>query len=383
MEEIDLMVIDDEVGILSALVRSFRSEKIKIYTNVSAKEALKVAAANKVKVVLSDYKMPEMSGVELLGQVKQMNPDIVRILFTGYADIKIVEEAINRGEVYRFINKPWEEAELKTIIFEAIDRYDIKDKNKRLQAELLARNAELLQLTDKLSQMYEAQKEFSSVISHELRTPLAAIKASIDVVVRGTAGALNAEQLNFLNKAKVNMDRLGRIVNEVLDYSKIEAGEYKLNVRTDNINRVICDVAEGFSAAAKEKGLEIYQRLSDDVKDFNFDVDRVVQVLNNLVSNAVKFTDKGGITVSSGMAPSEMVTVSVRDSGIGIAQEDIPKLFKRFQQLGAPGERKYGGTGLGLAISKEIIKMHGGDIFVESKTGEGSVFTFTLPSTLK
>jgi signal transduction histidine kinase len=227
--------------------------------------------------------------------------------------------------------------------------------------------------------MYEAQKGFTSTVSHELRTPLASIKMAIDLVIGGTAGALNENQSRFLAKAKDNVDRLNRLINDILDLTKLESGRMPLKLEKANIHDVIQDTVEIQAGVAREKGLYLKTELAGDVPLVPFDKDRMIQVLSNLVSNALKFTDQGGITVATSfLADKGQVRVTVRDTGLGIREEDFSKLFQKFQQLGDAGERKTGGTGLGLAICAEIIHRHGGEIWVESTCGEGSSFIFTL-----
>jgi signal transduction histidine kinase len=301
------------------------------------------------------------------------------MLLSGYVDFTTAEEAINFGEVYRFITKPWKTTYLKASILQAIEQYDLVETNRTLLATSLRKTEEVDALNKKLQAMYEAQKAFTSTVSHELRTPLASIKMAIDMVIGGTAGALNDQQTRFLGKAKDNVDRLNRLINDILDLTKLESGRMPLKLEKANIHDVIQETVEIQGGVAGGKGLYLKAELAGDVPPFPFDKDRMIQVLSNLVSNALKFTDKGGITVATSfLADKGQVRISVRDTGPGIRQEDIPKLFQKFQQLGDAGERKTGGTGLGLAISAEIVHRHGGEIWVESTYGAGSSFNITL-----
>ncbi len=379
-KKINLIVIDDEVNILNAVKRVLKNEYYGVFATTDYEEALNIMKTENVKVIISDQRMPVISGVELLKKVKEIRPDIIRILFTGYTEISIVEEAINKGEVYRFINKPWEDSELKAIIRDALSRYDILEHNRELTAQIKNQNDELVKLNSRLKGMYEAQKEFSSTVSHELRTPLASMKAMIDIVASGTAGPLTDEQKNFLERAKNNVDRLNRLINEILSLTKLESGAVSLKLSECVLNDIISEIALTYRPGAEKRNLYLREQYAVDLPRINVDQDKISQVVNNLVSNALKFTETGGVTVKTSFdTEKNIVSVCVSDTGKGIKEEDIPKLFKKFLQLGEPVDRNQGGTGLGLAISKEIISQHGGKIWVESKPGEGSSFCFVLP----
>jgi len=208
---------------------------------------------------------------------------------------------------------------------------------------------------------------------------LSSIKMAIDLVIGGTAGALNENQTRFLGKAKDNVDRLNRLINDILDLTKLESGRMPLKLEKASIHDVIQETVDIQAGVAREKGLYLKTELAADVPLVPFDKDRMIQVLSNLVSNALKFTDQGGITITTSfLADKGQVRVTVRDTGLGIREEDFPKLFQKFQQLGDAGERKTGGTGLGLAICAEIVRRHGGEIWVESTCDAGSSFSFTL-----
>ncbi len=219
---------------------------------------------------------------------------------------------------------------------------------------------------------------FTSMVSHELRTPLTAIKEGIAIVLDETAGALNNEQKDFLEISKRNVDRLARLINDILDYQKLETGKFEFEVKENDMNEVIKEVGKTMISVAKNKGLNIILTLEDGLSKFKFDRDKITQVLTNLISNAIKFTEKGSITVVSGKS-GDTVQIAVKDTGPGIKAEDLPRLFRAFEQLEKGKDRRTGGTGLGLTISKEIIDKHGGAIWAESEYGKGTTFYFTLP----
>ncbi|MDD5355783.1 MAG: PAS domain-containing sensor histidine kinase, partial [Candidatus Omnitrophica bacterium] len=229
-----------------------------------------------------------------------------------------------------------------------------------------------------LKEVINMKTDFTSTVSHELRTPLAAIKEGISIVLDGTSGAISKDQKEFLDIAKKNVDRLTRIINEILDFQKLESGKMAFHLQTNDINDVAEEIGKIMRGVMEKKNLNLILELDEKLPKIQFDRDRIIQVFTNLINNAVKFTEKGNVKIQTSKA-ANFIVVSVKDTGIGIKESDIPFLFERFKQLDSGMTRKPGGTGLGLAICKDIVEKHNGKIWVESKVGEGSIFGFTLP----
>lgn len=242
---------------------------------------------------------------------------------------------------------------------------------KKTQEELRKKNTELLKLD-------QLKSDFVSMVSHELRTPLSIVKEGVSLVVEGIPGPINLKQQEILSASKNNIDRLTRIINDLLDISKIEAGKAELKKEQVDLIKLIEQILLLFAPKIKEKGLVVIRGFSDKPINIFIDADKITQVFTNLINNALKFTPKGQIIVSVKEKENE-VECSVIDSGIGIAEENLSKMFEKFQQIGrfpGPGEK---GTGLGLSIAKGIIELHNGRIWVESGLNKGSKFSFTLP----
>lgn len=254
---------------------------------------------------------------------------------------------------------------------EIAERKMVEEKLSAAKEELEEKNREL----EKLGQM---KSDFVSQVSHELRTPMASIKEGIDIVLDGSAGQVNKEQREFLDIAKRNVDRLARLINNILDLQKIEAGRMQFNIQENDLNAAINEVCQSIASLVKDKGLDFIVKLDKALPKVQFDKDKIIQVLTNLISNAAKFTERGNITITADRQDN-FIQVAVEDSGKGIKEEDLPKLFQKFMQLEKGLERKTGGTGLGLLISKEIIEAHKGRIWVKSEFGKGSTFYFSLP----
>ena len=226
-----------------------------------------------------------------------------------------------------------------------------------------------------LLQLMEAKARFTASVSHELRSPLATIKAATELVREGLAGPVNDQQKDLLDTAQKNIERLGRLINNVLVYQKTQAGKEAFDFQENDLHEVIREAYKSAVLFAGDRSADLVLELAKDLPAMKFDKDKILQVLLNLVSNAVKYSEKGNIVIQT-RCEQGGVSVSVRDSGPGIKAGRLEAIFEPFSQAG--NDRK-GGTGLGLSIAREIVLAHHGRIWAESEEGKGSVFHFTLP----
>lgn len=232
----------------------------------------------------------------------------------------------------------------------------------------------------RLKELDKLKSDFVSNVSHELRTPLTAIKGSVDNMLDGLTGELNEKQSRYLTRIKSNADRLARLINDLLDLSRIEAG-IKLNRINLSLPTVVKEVVESLGSVAAEKLINFEIKTADNDLTAWADPDRVAEVLTNLLGNAIKFSPTGGnVTVSLARSGNNWVKVSITDTGTGIRPEEANRIFDKFYQVSHPEQPKATGTGLGLPIAKALVEMHGGRIWLESQVGHGSVFSFTLPA---
>src|SRR3989338_3397063 len=379
-KEIQALFVDDAKSVVAGIQRLFVKEPYGIVATTDIEEARKTLAREKIKVIACDHYMPVILGVKFLEEVKANYPDTVRILFTGDTSFSAVDEAVNLGEIYRFIRKPWKTTELLATVRQAISHYNLVEKNKDLSAKIKRRQEELEIANKKLVDMYKLQREFTSTVSHELRTPLASIKTAVDLVCKRMAGEINREQEEVLVRAQKSVEHLQRLVTDILDLTKIESGKMQMDFKIQDMNQIIEEVIYAQQDVAKSRGLYLKAEPGPNLSKVPFDKDRIIQVLNNLVSNAIKFTKHGGVTIKTeDHSANNHIIISVTDTGKGIAESDVPKLFQKFQQLESAEKNEKGGTGLGLAICKEIVLRHGGKISVESTLGKGTTFSFVLP----
>jgi len=225
------------------------------------------------------------------------------------------------------------------------------------------------------------KSEFLANMSHELRTPLNSIIGFSDILVERVFGELNGKQLKYVNNISVSGKHLLELINDILDLSKVEAGKMELHYSEFSVDSVFDEVKATLFPLAQAKSLEISFVVGPDFGDIHADRSRLIQILYNLVSNAIKFTPEGGRVSVYCKKSGSRALFSVTDTGIGISSEDLKKLFQPFTQIDSSSARQYCGTGLGLALVKKIVNLHQGDIWVESELEKGSTFMFTIPLT--
>lgn len=254
---------------------------------------------------------------------------------------------------------------------------NLEETVKNRTKDLESKKDELEQANIKLLEIDQLKRMFIASMSHELRTPLNSIIGFTGIMLMGLTGELNEEQKKQLTMAKASADHLLALVNDIIDMSKIEADKAEIKIDELDITKVLKEITDSFQITVKEKGIKMPIRMPKRLKVIS-DKRRIQQIMMNLVSNAVKFTDEGEIEIKV-TEEDGMVEVSVKDSGPGIKQEDMDRLFKTFSRIHVEGEEYKEGTGLGLHLSRKIADLLGGEITAESEFGKGSTFTLTLP----
>jgi signal transduction histidine kinase len=299
----------------------------------------------------------------------------VRVPVRQHDEIGTLATAVNQMAVH--LQQSYTELEHKAATHAAM-----ATENARLylqvqqQAEVL--EAQVAARTQELETANRHKSEFLANVSHELRTPLAAIKGFVDNMLDGLTGELNPRQLRYLTRLQANTDRLARLINDLLDLSRIEAGRLELRPTTVRLTPLVHDVVASLRPVADAKGLQL-EALTTDASVWA-DADKVTQVLMNLLGNALKFTPTDGrVTVTAAYDESAWVQIAVADTGPGIAADEAAHIFDQFYQAARMDLAKRHGTGLGLTIAKTLVEMHGGRLWVESAVGHGSTFRFTLP----
>jgi len=248
----------------------------------------------------------------------------------------------------------------------------------QLLFERTVRASELEQAKEHAEAADKIKSAFLATMSHELRTPLNSIIGFTGILLQGMSGSINAEQAKQLSMVKNSANHLLSLISDVLDISKIEAGQLSVDSEPMDLSASIFKIVQTVRPLAENKGLDLSLDIAGDVAVAHGDQRRVEQILLNLLSNSLKFTDQGRITVSS-IRKGGFYLTAVSDSGIGISDEEIDRLFKPFHQVDSGTSRKFEGTGLGLSICKKLAELMGGEVGVRSEYGKGSTFWFTLP----
>lgn len=242
------------------------------------------------------------------------------------------------------------------------------------------RNEEIRHENERLELANKAKSEFLAIISHELRTPLNAILGFSDLLMKKGAGELNERQQRYADNVHSSGKHLLNIIDDILDLTRVESGKMEINFEKVSVPAAVNDVLENIREIAGKQNITIRTELKPEVEFIETDRMKLKQLLNNILSNAVKFSKPDGGTVTITVKKeNDMIKFSVSDTGIGIKEEDMGKLFQSFEQLDAGTARKYGGTGLGLTVSKKLVELFGGKIWAESTYGKGSTFSFILP----
>ncbi|AFM05908.1 signal transduction histidine kinase [Bernardetia litoralis DSM 6794] len=392
-----ILYVDDEESNLRIFKSSFRRH-YSIFTAISGKEGLEILENNNIQLVISDQKMPEMTGVEFLERVAENFPNTVRIILTAYSDTEDIMRAINKCGIFRYLVKPWNKDEMLLTIDKALETYSLRTENRQLvkalksanedlegkvkerTSELMATNEDLKKAKEQAEAATKTKEQFLSTMSHEIRTPLNAIIGMTHLLKNDRLEGEMAENIEILEFSAQNLLSL---INSVLDISKMEAGKMAFEQAEFDLPILIQNTVEIFKARAEEKNIFLRSNIDKNIpKSLLGDSTRLSQILNNLIGNAIKFTDEGTVTITVRLLHHKTEKVellfAISDTGIGISSEKINSIFEDFSQAEEDTSRKYGGTGLGLAITKQLVELQGGTINVMSTMMVGSTFSFQL-----
>jgi signal transduction histidine kinase len=257
------------------------------------------------------------------------------------------------------------------------------DNLKKTQIELedlvKARTAELEQANLRLRQSDRVKSEFLANMSHELRTPLNSIIGFTELLKDQAFGPLNEKQLLYLNNIASSGKHLLALINDILDLAKVDAGKVELHRESLSIVQLLDEVLSNIRSLAEKKQIQLTREIAPELSMINVDHNRFKQIMINLLSNALKFTPVNGQVTITAKPEKEYILISVADTGIGISQDNIDRIFNEFEQVDGSRTRKFEGTGLGLALTRRLVELHGGEIWVESELEKGTKFTFSIP----
>ena len=364
-----ILVVDDEQSVATTIKAILQLDGNEVTAVTTGKEALAQLRENEFDVVLTDLRLDDLDGIEILRETQKLWPDTVSIMLTGYASLESAVTALRSG-AYDYLIKPSDVDELRATIGRALER-------RRLRQRLV-----------ELEQLDKLKTQFLSMASHELRTPLTAVSGFMQIARRRMSRMAGANDIpapwrdeaqksdETLEMANRQAKKLARLIDELLDVSRLQQGRVEMRLAEIDLADVIREVAERMRLLSK--GHEIEAKI-EGAAPIVADRDRIEQVFENLVGNAIKYSPESGRIDVVLRVNGTNAVVSVRDQGIGVAPGEVEKIFGLFYRSPDPRADHVGGLGLGLYISREIVSRHHGRLWAERNAGAGTTFHVTLP----
>ncbi|MEO1186022.1 MAG: ATP-binding protein, partial [Cyanobacteria bacterium J06636_27] len=359
-------------------------------------EAIEILEVKKFDCVFVDYLLPGKDGLALVKEIRASGSKVPLIVLTGQGDEQTAVDLMKAGASDYITKSRITPDLLSTTLRNVIRIYEaerqialfnqqLKESNellKKKNKELEEKREQIHLQNLKLLEASETKSKFLATMSHELRTPLNAIMAFSQMLKRKNKGNFSNQQVDMIERIHGNGKNLLALINDILDLSKIEAGGLKLYPEEFNLSQLINTTTDELRSLRSQKKLDIEIEIDFQHPIVFNDRNRVRQILVNLISNAIKFTDKGMVLIKANEtsdSSDSKIEIFVKDTGIGIAENDIKHIFEPFRQINQTISRKYAGTGLGLAITKSLVKMMDGTVSVKSELAEGSIFRVELP----
>ena len=364
-----ILVVDDEVGMREGCRRALAPEGYTVETAADLATGLELALNGEYKLYLIDVMLPDGSGLDLLDPILERDPNAICIIITGFGSIQMAVEAVRLG-AYDFLSKPFTSDELLMAVSQGLERRQLK--------AIEAQAEELERAKTELERLDEVKSQLMLKVAHELRAPVAAVQSYINLIL---AGYVAVNELNpTLHRVQDRLQEMLDLISDLLELARLKQAKEQITAEASpqHMAKVLKEVCDLFREQAHEKKQSFQVEILDHPV-ITADRDHLKQIWTNLISNAIKYTPEGGRIAVTLQEDKGRAIGTVADSGIGIAEEDLPKLFQEFfrtDQAKASGEI---GTGLGLSIVKQIVESYGGEIKLTSRLGQGSRFTFALP----
>ncbi len=371
MEKLKVLVVDDEPGIRSGVIRILKNYSIgfpfmeedfsfDVSEADTGEKALEIINNEKVDIVLLDNKLPGIQGIEVLEMISKMRLDTAVMMITSYASLDIAVKATNFG-AYNFVPKPFTPDELKSSI------------------ENISKHLFLKRMTSELKEQgKQIRFKFLSVLSHELKSPLNAIEGYLRIMEDKQAGDNIEDYMPMIDRSLVRIQSMRNLIMDMLDLTRLESGKKKRHIHEVDMKEMTLLAIDTVKPMAIQQNIRVLSELDADMT-FKADPDEIEIILNNLLSNAVKYNREGGEVRIVVGKEENYLKITVADTGIGISEEDIPKLFEEFSRIKTNETRNITGTGLGLSITKKMVELYDGSINVISKPNFGTTFKIRLP----
>lgn len=375
-----ILLIEDNADHALLAKRSLeRSGAVEVLTAATAGDGLSKLKSENFDLIVCDYQLPDINGLELLQRLKEEEISAPFIMLTGRGDEQTAVSAMRFG-AYDYVVK--DEVYLHILpraVRDAILRFRDDQQKKILEQEVIEKNRQLEQANRELLRLDDLKNQFIASVTHEFRTPLNAVQESLALLTDGIIRNDTKQYKHVIDIVIRNLKRLGTLIDDLLDFSKLEAGKMRMVLEPHSLKEMVVETVESLNDLVHSRNLTI-ETGALDVPEVVCDRHRIIQVLTNLIGNAVKFTPPPGkIRIWAEVVLDGKVKVNVRDTGVGIDPKMHMKIFEKFEQVekSVPGS-ELKGTGLGLAICRHIIEKHSGSIWVESEPNRGSTFMFTL-----
>jgi len=359
MDKPRILVIDDEKAICDACIQILRGEGYDIQASQNGTAGLEKIDDFKPDVVFVDLKMPGLSGIEVMQEMKRVDPHVVPVVITGFATVESTVQSMKIG-AYDVLPKPFNPDQLRVIAKRALDW-----RKASLSAERLRQEKESL------------RKNYISMVSHELRTPLVAVMQYLEVIRNGFVGKTSEEGTKIIGRMKSRLDELLDLIDRWLKLARLEDVSFKDEYEEVEILGIIRDVVDALADAAAKKNVKIDVESAQEEYLVVGDRQLLREVFINLVSNGIKYNHRNGEVRVKLRSSVEFWIVDFSDTGAGISEEDMRRPGKEFYRVKSEGA--VAGSGIGLAIVKKILDMHDGKLEIESKLNEGSTFSVYLP----
>lgn len=393
-----ILYVDDEDINLRVFQSTFEDE-FEVFTANSGDEGIKIFENENIDLIITDQRMPEMTGVEFLKRVIDLNPEPNRILLTGFSDIDALSSAINEGKIYQYINKPWDESDLKPVIYQALESYYIKKENQRLNLEIRNKNEQLHEeiiakekvveqlkasesalriAKDKAEESDRLKTSFLNNMSHEIRTPLNGIVGFAELICREELSRQEKEE--FYSFISQNTRDLLNIVSNVVLLSQLETGIIEQKIEAVHCLDILDELVSSFKEYVKNKPVRLTYlcQLNEEDAHFMSDAVKLSEILRQLIDNALKFTSEGEVLIRLEKIDNKLL-ISVKDSGIGIDNKYHSIIYDRFRKIEHNQQKLYRGNGLGLSIAKAYAEIMNGSIQLISSEGKGAEFILQVP----
>lgn len=367
-----VLIVDDDANLRDSLRDNLELDAYEVTEAATGQEALKAVVTGFYDVILMDFNLTDTTGIEVIHQIRRINTESQILMMTAHASLDTALKAIQES-VYDFLIKPVDLGYLKRAIDKCVEKLRLRQENQRLISELRRANEQLLNLSNMKS-------KFMSMASHDLSNALMTVQVSFELLSGGLSP--DEDQKKRIAFVSNGIGQITRLVEDLVDWACIEQGRFRLDKALVPLGPVIEESMVGPQAKARQRGVALAFRADADLPPVLADKRRVIQVLGNLIENAIRHTPSGGaVTVGAVRIRDGTVRVSVQDSGEGIAPTELTRIFESFYQpSGSRAGSQQGRLGLGLSIAREIVAGHGGSIWVESPgAGRGASFFFTLP----